>query len=1015
MSKSKLNSASGARRGLLRMIFRRWLVYPLLILVLLVFCADMYCEIAGLPDFAARYLRAKASENGLDFEFENLRGGVFSGINMEKLRIRPTSGGGAEFKAGRARLTASFNAGNRYFISFRNSEMKVSNGRLEIHLPGGTENGAARSIVLDKIEMSVMKRGKALEIEYLNGSLYGIILSLYGSIRKFFPAGELAQEEDEDGGLSIQTILGGCISEEYQDYALSKLESLPWDTLRLSGNARANVSLDVSAPQKGELKAEFDIGAVTVRGIAVKSVRGGLNMSQGRISSDRLKVVLANGDWAELNRLKFPDGDEKVLRTNARGSLRPMDLLRTIRPDLHAEATGLGLNDAVLEFTSEISAPLKLPGSGRYPVTANFSELSLSGIFLPSDQAPSATMPEKTDIRGKVKLKAEIDSRNLKASPADAELVLQPFKAAGISFSGIRGDVSLEGGRLATKNLSAALPGGDFIELRNSQLEFLPGRERFFKGKVSGKIVPDLFFSLVKPDLLEMLMSQVEIHQTPVTFDADVDFPFESPDRQVVSAKARIPQMKIRKVKLKNVGAEVRLAKKCIEINDFHASAPDNEVSGEMIYSPLANELLATVRADGNPLFLCEFMEEKDRPFLKGILRPLRFPEMQDAIEYTVTVHNFFGESPYYNLYGSIVVTDFAYNGVDFDYGACCFNIDADRLVAIPKIVLQKGECRALVSMIHDLRQKPGPPPASSPLFSPSAGPTDRVNFEVESNLSGNDVLKCILPDWKHESLQFTTSAEAKVAGTIDYLDSGRTLVNADISGCSFTWEGIPVDDASAKLEFKEGRLSLEGIKAKVCGGDTSIEFLYDFDDDTGAISVDIAEADYTSFLEKLDLKMKEPEKRGKLSCKLSSDFACPKGGGLEMQGKGSLDIAEAEIWRVPPFRGLADMLRKADIRLDWDELSRIECDFTLEKDRGRTDNIRTDGKLLSLEGSGTYSWQTQDADFRFRIRPPENAPGFKILSKMFDPVSWLLEARLHGKWNNLKWEQISAVKDLFR
>jgi len=133
------------------------------------------------------------------------------------------------------------------------------------------------------------------------------------------------------------------------------------------------------------------------------------------------------------------------------------------------------------------------------------------------------------------------------------------------------------------------------------------------------------------------------------------------------------------------------------------------------------------------------------------------------------------------------------------------------------------------------------------------------------------------------------------------------------------------------------------------------------------------------------------------------------------LNGQGNIFVKDALIWEIPYLKSLAQLLKRTNIDNDWGEISSAECPYALEGDHFSTDSFRTDGKVIALSGTGRYYWITKETDIRMRAKLLKNLLPFEIISKLFDPVSWLLEARLHGKAGKLKWEEKSAVKDLFR
>ncbi|MCX6984391.1 MAG: hypothetical protein NT118_06500 [Lentisphaerae bacterium] len=117
----------------------------------------------------------------------------------------------------------------------------------------------------------------------------------------------------------------------------------------------------------------------------------------------------------------------------------------------------------------------------------------------------------------------------------------------------------------------------------------------------------------------------------------------------------------------------------------------------------------------------------------------------------------------------------------------------------------------------------------------------------------------------------------------------------------------------------------------------------------------------------------------------------------------------------MPILKGFTDMMGKSLISHEWGEVTSADCTYTLEDDHFQTDSIQTDGNTVALSAIGKYYWNTSETDFRVRAKLLKNILPYELFSKLLNPLSWAFEARLHGKGTDLKWEQGSSLKKMFK
>jgi len=127
------------------------------------------------------------------------------------------------------------------------------------------------------------------------------------------------------------------------------------------------------------------------------------------------------------------------------------------------------------------------------------------------------------------------------------------------------------------------------------------------------------------------------------------------------------------------------------------------------------------------------------------------------------------------------------------------------------------------------------------------------------------------------------------------------------------------------------------------------------------------------------------------------------------------VDIGEGDLWRVPVLTQLGDLLdlpllhrlsRGGTIGLG--KISSLRADLVFDGERVAVPNLFTDGTVVSLSGSGEYSWRTDRIEFDV-IGETFRRVGF--VSWVTTPLSWVFSARLSGTGKDYKWRMNNALK----
>ncbi len=266
---------------------------------------------------------------------------------------------------------------------------------------------------------------------------------------------------------------------------------------------------------------------------------------------------------------------------------------------------------------------------------------------------------------------------------------------------------------------------------------------------------------------------------------------------------------------------------------------------------------------------------------------------------------------------------------------------------------------------------------------------------------------------WETASTPVCKLRVAVINGTYS---SGRWAASVDAEQCPFY--NYPLENLSAAVIYKNNDLSVNRVTASLHGGRATGEYFYDHTEDTAKLWLTVVGADFTKLTRAMK-SMDDGAMAGSFSAKVDLNIADVTGD-YQLNGKGKVLIEKGDFWRVPLFSDFMTMVTRTGILGKvipgggLGKITELRTDIEFAGDRLYFPNLKTNGSLIAIVANGNYWWKTRNLDFRVTAEPLNLLLG-KILPRAIDPFAILLERRLSGKLEDPKWEEISAIRDLFR
>ena len=390
-----------------------------------------------------------------------------------------------------------------------------------------------------------------------------------------------------------------------------------------------------------------------------------------------------------------------------------------------------------------------------------------------------------------------------------------------------------------------------------------------------------------------------------------------------------------------------------------------------------------------------KFLAKRGGSIGKYLLDNLSFPEKGNLAEFA---GNFFYRSgkgklpPFWYWDGTLVMEDFSWQKMPFTYFAGRLLMDSKFYGAVQGATLQSKNGEAVISLLYD----------------PNKGKNGgSFQWELKSHLTGNEILRSLLPDHPMEDFDFPGAVPFSLAGTAYLSESGKDFFRGTVTNGSFLWRGFPFSQMDALMEYKNETLYIKNAVGRAAGGRVSFSYSYNFPADKGRLEVQLENGNLTPVLKVLKTDFQGLNtSRAKISGRLTTEISAQDNSPTALlNGRGSAVVLGDDLWKIPIFGEILNILGKTWNTYNLGSITRVDADFSLSGTKFIANKIRSNGSVVGIQMNGYYDWDKEDLDFRIRSELLRGTLPFEAMSKVLSPVSWILEKRLRGKGVQHKWQ----------
>lgn len=293
-----------------------------------------------------------------------------------------------------------------------------------------------------------------------------------------------------------------------------------------------------------------------------------------------------------------------------------------------------------------------------------------------------------------------------------------------------------------------------------------------------------------------------------------------------------------------------------------------------------------------------------------------------------------------------------------------------------------------------------------------------------EGTVDPKQVLLAINPDWISFLEPITFSPQTKVTCEGSFFLSGEPMLHLrgtiDTPQCSF--QKITAEQVSANWALSSNQVRWNVLRASYLGGNLKTSGLYDLESRASNVLLIADNISLDQFSTVLSMAEKSEDASpvpGVIHAECRLDILQGWAGRpFHVEGNGHLAVRNAELWEVPLFTKLGQLLevttfswlrQKQDNGLG--KITKLDADVEFLGTRLVVPQFSTNGTIIALSGQGEYSWEKDRLFFQVS---GEALKEVSILSFVLKPLTWAFHAELSGTRQKNEWKLRTALRKIF-
>ncbi len=531
-----------------------------------------------------------------------------------------------------------------------------------------------------------------------------------------------------------------------------------------------------------------------------------------------------------------------------------------------------------------------------------------------------------------------------------------------ISLPRLEADVSFHDGRLRLHRLLLADKAGELLAEGKYDVPNKTGSARLH----SAIALPELVDEFLERDLL----TDVTFQEPPAL---DLEIEMQPDGKFLCQGRVRLRKFAFRGAEFNSLSASFAWDGTRAFIDDLLMKHPTGDVRASVLRDPQRTRI--DLESDISPAAFATLLEGK-------------VAQMMSEWDFRgSTIVDVQGEGPtdnpaLFTLDGALRITDASFRDVSFLSLASAVHM-SERQITYSDVHLQRAEGQASGTFVYDF------------------GRGEARLAGVKMNLHPPDVATWVDARLVRDIAPYRTRGVpfVELDGTVKIGPGNANQLLVKVHSpegmfYNFAGKDLPLENVRGELHFNGPRLKLHDARARLFGGDVSVEADISIVRENPGHTARI-EADGVDFESLTRLYFDYADSKGRMS----GDYAYRMGDGpREMTGSGRVQVVQGNVFAIPvlgPFSGILNNLVPG---MGFTIARKAEATFTIDRGVIHTDDFEVEGQGFSLYGQGDLFFLDDRMDFSVRINA-RGMPGVLLF-----PVSKLLEYVADEKLTRPNW-----------
>lgn len=478
--------------------------------------------------------------------------------------------------------------------------------------------------------------------------------------------------------------------------------------------------------------------------------------------------------------------------------------------------------------------------------------------------------------------------------------------------------------------------------------------------------------------------------ESPIDFSGKLRIDTRRKNRYSGQVSLKYSHICLNGIEIQDIEGEMEFSAEEIHFSKISAKTSDGSVSsGSLQFDLQKQHITAKIITSGIPVNLAKSFDTIwQTDSLMPLAKDISSTDPKGVAETDMVLFADYGEKPFYQICGNVVMRNPTYMGIPFQYGAARFITDSTDKVIIPELILKTKDNYMRLNSIYFLKEdKTG---------------EETLYFDLDSTIKGNDLLTIFGEGYKPELVDFPFPVDVKAKGVINYTKVKKTTMKVDIKNGSCTFAGAKVTDIDTVVHFKDDIISFTNADMAFCKGVCKVDFNYDFETEKGSFKQTLEGADLFETIKEFKSSQILPKGtgNGKVNFDSKGTFEYKSDNTLLINGKGELRLFGKELWNIPILNDFLKYITGAwSILGDEPGITEISSDILFKGEKAVISDVRANGSIVSIDADGEFSWNTGMYDITVQGILLKSALPFNAASTVLKPISWMLKKNFKGKY----------------